>query len=582
MTGARRRSPAITLRAAVLTLILGCLTVSAAHARALYRLQAPEPQQGFLERYLPETVSEDEDVDQGDRIGLARRLRRQIPDLLATEGYFNPTIDIDVREDPMVVTVTPGPQAHIGRVSIEFRGAIAEASYEQRRTALRGIWSLPAGRVFRQPDWSTAKQQLQEAVASRDFAAARIAESLADVDPESNEVHLSVVIDSGPRYTLGPLQIEGLSDYRTELVERYNRLKPGEPYNLDDLLALQSALQSTPYFSAVEVDVDTTTGQTEYVPVRVRISEAKPRRVGAGVGFSSNTGYRTELNYRDYNIFNRAWQLSTGVRIEQKEQQAFADLFFPPEPTGHRNSIGGIIDRSHIEGLRQTKRSVGVTRSHPRGNIETKIGLSLQSETKQPDGGLETHTQALALNWSWTQRAVDSLLDPHRGYVLNVQFGGASKAFISDANFVRSYGRLVTYWPVRTTDVLQLRGELGYTAAKSRTDVPEDFLFRTGGAQTVRGYSYLGLGVRDADAIVGGRYMAVGSAEYTHWMKGNWGLAAFADAGNATDELKGFDFKLGLGMGARWRSPAGPLAFDLAYGYDDRRVRMHLSIAIAF
>ncbi|HEX5125247.1 MAG TPA: BamA/TamA family outer membrane protein, partial [Rhodocyclaceae bacterium] len=122
-----------------------------------------------------------------------------------------------------------------------------------------------------------------------------------------------------------------------------------------------------------------------------------------------------------------------------------------------------------------------------------------------------------------------------------------------------------------------------YTAAKSRKFVPEDFLFRTGGAQTVRGYSYLELGVREGNAVVGGRYMAVGSVEYTHWLEASkWGIATFVDAGNATDQLQGFRFKIGTGFGVRWKSPAGPLAFDLAYGVDDKRVRPHISIAIAF
>ncbi|MGC3963440.1 MAG: autotransporter assembly complex family protein [Rhodocyclaceae bacterium] len=574
-----------TLRArAVLFVILlsGLLSAPLAHARDLYVLDAPEDVRPLLERFLPDAAVDEDEADDTGRLGLARRLRRTIPELLSTEGYFSPSIDIDFGATPMVVKVVPGKRAVVRQVSIEFRGVLASPQYEERRQALRTAWSLPAGRPFRQQDWTNAKDQLQEGTAANDFAAAKIAESLADIDPETSEAHLTVVIDSGPAYTLGPLDIEGLSDYNAELVERFNKMRVGDPYSLNALLALQTALQSTPYFSAVEVDIDTTTGNSDRVPVRVRVSEAKPRRAGFGVGYSSNTGYRAEMTYRDANIFDRAWQLSSGVRIEQKEQQAFADIFFPPEPDGHRNSVGGLIDRSHIEGLRINKKSVGVARTHPRGNIETRIGLSMQSETVQPDGGEESHTQALALNWSWTQRAVDSLLNPTRGYVLNVQFGGASKAVFSDANFVRSYGRLVTYWPVTSTDVLQLRGEVGYTAAKSRQDVPEDFLFRTGGAQTVRGYSYLSLGVKDADATVGGRYMAVGSAEYTHWMKGNIGIAAFVDAGNAADELKGFDFKLGVGTGLRWRSPAGPLAFDLAYGYDDRRVRLHVSIAIAF
>jgi translocation and assembly module TamA len=45
--------------------------------------------------------------------------------------------------------------------------------------------------------------------------------------------------------------------------------------------------------------------------------------------------------------------------------------------------------------------------------------------------------------------------------------------------------------------------------ASSREGIPTENLFRTGGTHTVRGYSYLSLGVPEGGAIVGGRVMAL-------------------------------------------------------------------------
>ena len=57
--------------------------------------------------------------------------------------------------------------------------------------------------------------------------------------------------------------------------------------------------------------------------------------------------------------------------------------------------------------------------------------------------------------------------------------------------------------------------------------------------------------------------------------------AAFIDAGNAADRWVDLDPVLGYGLGLRWRSPVGPLRVDLAYGQEERRVRLHLSVGIA-
>ncbi len=153
---------------------------------------------------------------------------------------------------------------------------------------------------------------------------------------------------------------------------------------------------------------------------------------------------------------------------------------------------------------------------------------------------------------------------------------------LSDADFIRGLMRFQRFFAVGARDVLTLRGDAGLTLARSRDGIPEDFLFRAGGAQSVRGYAYQSLGLRSRDAIVGARRLLVGSAEYTRWFEGNWGAAAFYDVGNAWDAPADFRLFSGYGIGARWRSPAGPLAFDLAYGVRDGKIRPHFSVAIAF
>ena len=246
------------------------------------------------------------------------------------------------------------------------------------------------------------------------------------------------------------------------------------------------------------------------------------------------------------------------------------------------DSVGALAEHTNIAGLQTRRQSIGVVRTIPRGKIENRFSLNYQHEVLIPEGSLRTSRGALTANWSWTHRNVDSVLDPRRGHVFNVQVGGASQALMSDRNFARFYGRYQRFIPAFGRDVVIVRAEGGITAAQSREGVPQDFLFRTGGAQTVRGYAYQSLGVQDGNATVGGRYLAVTSAEYVHWYAGNWGVAAFVDAGNANDERKLFKMNLGYGIGPRWKSPAGPIAVDLAYGQRDHRLRLQFAVAIAF
>lgn len=560
--------------------------VPAHGADSTVELEAPDSLRPLLVKHLDFLErAPDEVLDAAGRVALMRRARKEIREILATEGYFSPAIERqDLDGERLRVVVTPGRRTTISALDLRFAGDVTGVDGDRpaRLASLQAAWGLPVGQPFRQADWDAAKQRLLDALATREYAAASISDSRAVIDPETASAQLEVEVDSGPVYRFGALQINGLSDYDAGLIERYRPPEVGEPYSQERLLRFQTALQNTSYFASVVVDIDRSTATPEAVPVRVDVIEAKPRRIGFGAGISSNTGYRVETSYRDAHFLGQPWNLVSGVRVEQRRQLGYADVFLPPSVAGYLDSVGVLAEHTNISGLQTQRQSIGVVRTIPRGSMENRLALNYQHEILTPEGSLRSSRSALTANWSWTYRAVDNILDPRHGQVVNFQLGGASRAFLSDRNFVRLYGRYQHFFPMAERDVLILRAEGGMTIAASRDGVPQDFLFRTGGAQTVRGYAYQSLGVTDGSATVGGRYLAVTSAEYVHWYGGNWGIAAFVDAGNANDQRELFKMNFGYGFGPRWRSPAGPIAVDLAYGQSDHRVRLQFAVAIAF
>jgi translocation and assembly module TamA len=535
-------------------------------------LQAPDDIVDLLSPYLPEEA------------GNPRRLEGQLSEILATEGYFSPQFEFAEQAGDLRLKLDPGPRTVIGDVKLEIDGPLDAKT----RAALIAGWRLPVGRPFRQEDWNTAKQQVLGQLLAVEHAAARLVDSSAEIDTESRRASLSAHYDAGPRYRFGGLRIEGLERYSPDLVERYNRaVQPGDPYREDRLSALQNTLQATPYFASVQTTLDSEAGAaggdgTITAPVVVRVRERQPHRIGFGAGASSNTGARVEVNYQTPDLFKQAWELSSGLRLEQKRQTAYADVFLPPDAKDRRHSVGLMADGSDIQGLRTERYAFSAQTVQQRGSLEQRLSLNWQEERREPDGARPVTSRALAPNIAWTWRKVDSLLDPHSGTVLQFQVGGGAKAALSDQNFVRTHGRWLQYVPLGRVDTLSLRAEVGYTLADSRQRIPQDYLFRTGGSGSVRGYAYQSLGIKEGAATVGGRYLAVASAEATHWLDESWGIAAFVDAGDAVDDLADVKLAVGYGLGARWRSPAGPLGVDLAYGQRTGDIHLHFSLAIPF
>lgn len=546
-----------------------------AQGAAAIDLRAPDRIVALLTPFLPDEMA--------PGAGGQARLQRMVGEILATEGYFSPQIEFASQGETLRLTVEPGPRTLVAAVDVAVDGPVGE---KMRQTLIEG-WTLPVGQPFRQQDWNNAKQQVLSALLAENHAAARLAVSQATIDPATREARLSARYDSGPPFRFGELTVVGLERYPASLVDRHNRtVRPGEPFREADMQALQTTLQATPQFGSVLVSIDREArpGADGVVtaPVTVQVGERAAHRLSFGAGISSNTGARVETNFQTADLFGRAWELNTGVRIEQRMQTAYADIFFPPGASQRRNSVGIMAQATDIQNLRTERIAVGAQQTWRHENLETRLSLIWQDERVDPQGAEESTNRALVPNVAWTWRQVDNRLDPRDGFVLQGQVGGAAKAVLSTQNFLRLQGRFQYFVPVGRLDSLMLSGALGYTIAESSNGVPQEYLFRTGGTGSVRGYSYESLGVQEGAATVGGRYMANATVEYTHWFDDQWGAAVFVDAGNATDSRNDVSLAVGYGFGVRRRTVAGPIAIDVAYGVQSESLHLHFSLGIAF
>ncbi|TWI61118.1 translocation and assembly module TamA [Pseudoduganella lurida] len=540
-----------------------------------------------------------------------RRMVRTAPaqanTLLATEGYYTPVVTVRLDETgstpTVIVDVTPGEPTLVGGVEIVLNGFESSPESPFDKEALKASWPLPQGERFRQGDWESAKRAILRAVVQTRYPRAQMTESVATVDPETKRALLRVALDSGPEMRFGELKIEGLKRYPEAVIRNLNKIQPGDVYSEAALQALQSKLQDTGYFAAVEVTADLNTlieQQQEAaeekrtgapqpstlapVPLLVHVVENKRKNVSLGVGFSTNTGGRTSVAYDDLSVWNL--RLKSALTLEQKKQTARGDFYFPTTADGYNDSFGGALERNDIEGEETRTASVYAKRAWGTPLLERSVTAEYLNENRRiagiPLDDPQTHSMSLPVTYAVTWRKLDNLVFPSRGYVLNATLGGAILPILTDQKFLRATARGITYRPLNPTNLLIFRGEIGVLGAGSRNGVPSTYLFRAGGDNSVRGYAYQELGVREGDATVGGRYMATASAEYQYWFKPTWGAAVFYDAGNAADSFKDLHPKSGYGVGARYKSPVGPINVDVAYGHAVKKARLHFSLGFTF
>lgn len=608
------------IAATVFTLLAPCAAWAQAVSYSV-AIEAPRPLEKLLEDNLDLLRWQGNprlDIEQLQR--LVKAAPDQARTLIATEGYYSPRISVGLDTSgatPVArIFVEPGPAVTVGDVELVLKGFEPVAGSSAKpydSTELRNRWTLPVGRRFRQEDWEAAKRGLLRQVIQARYPRAQLAETSAIVDPDVNRALLRVVIDSGPEARFGELQIEGLKRYPRSIITNINRIKPGDEYNEAVMQAYQARLQDTGYFSNVEVTTDTSEALDQNIekieddaakaadpqadtsrpaaptpppenpitlPLLVRVTENKQKNVSVGLGVSSNTGYRAQVTYDDLNVFGL--RMKSNILMETKRQNARADFYFPTTPKGYNDSFGAGFERTDLVGEVRAVSTIAARRSWGTPLLERSLTLEYLSEQRSLPGQPDIRSQSVPLTYSLTKRRLDNLLLPTKGYVLNAQVGGALLPVLTDERFIRASARFIQYRPMGPSGTLVLRGETGALASKQKAGVPATFLFRAGGDQSVRGYGYQELGVREGDAIVGGRYLLAGSAEYQYWFKPPWGVAFFVDAGNAADKFKDLKPKAGYGIGARWRSPVGPINVDVAYGQAVKKARLHFSLGFTF
>jgi translocation and assembly module TamA len=576
----------------------------------LVEIAAPDPLQKLLTDFLDisrfQVAPVTEAINDAEIDRLMRAAPAQARGLLETEGYFN--ADVTVTRSsvgaaglPLVrVMVEPGPRTRVTAVTVDVVGDLktaaesGDANAARELAAVRLLWPLRVGDEFGQSAWNTARNGTLSWLRAEGFATASWSSSRARVDAPENSVTLALVLDSGPRFRLGEIRIEGLSRYDEDTVRKLSNFNVGDAYSEKLLLDFQERLQRLGLFEGAAVDIDADASHADAATVLVRVKENPLLQTTIGVGFSDNTGARVSVETIQRRFFDTRWIARNKFELGRTQQSWEGDLSSHPLDNLYRNQISGSATRLTADDqlLLDWNARIGRIQDTPR--IERRYFLEftsarLESDTLLNDG------KAVSYNYHWVYRDLDSLLLPTQGMTTSLQgalgVSRGSQTTVGDpvveaqGPFARLYARLTWYEKLPGAWYGTARVEFGEVFTRNVIGVPDTTLFRAGGEDSVRGYAYRSLGPSVDGTTVSGRNLLTGSVEVARPILAKYPAylwAAFVDAGNAADGWTNLKPVFGYGLGLRWRSPVGPLRVDVAYGQDTRSVRTTISVGVVF
>ncbi|MBK6862880.1 MAG: BamA/TamA family outer membrane protein [Ideonella sp.] len=561
-------------------------------------VRAPAPLRGLLVKHLDLARFRDARAA-GDmtRLELDRLISAapaQVRAIAETEGYFEAEVSVtrDRAEPPRVlVVVVPGPRAHVEEVGLGLAGTLLDAVQAGDEAAvdlaaeLLEQWPLAQGDAFTQEAWSSAKLSTLARLQARGYPAARLADSSAQIDAHARAVRLQLTLDSGPQFRLGQLRITGLAHYAEDTVRNLLDFQPGQAYSEALLADWQRHLQRSELFEAALVELIVDPEQAAAATVVVTLREMPRQQTTVGLGYSTDTGARATLDYIHRKPFG--WRVVSTSKLEiGKEKNALStQLITHPMPDHYRDLAGIDLERLDQDGELRTSAALRLGRNQDRNVFARQYFIAVQSATVE-SAAPKTSAQAVTLNYHWVTRDIDSIALPTRGtvFAFETAAGYTYKTLAETGALARLQATLTGYRPLPGDWNLQWRLQGGEVFARSATGVPDTLLFRAGGQDSVRGYSFRSLGPVVNGAVTSGRMLLTGSVEMARpiveRLPSLWG-ALFVDAGNASDSWREMRPVYSVGPGIRWRSPVGALRVDFPYAVDDRRWRVEISLGIA-
>lgn len=452
------------------------------------------------------------------------------------------------------------------------------------------------GEVFDHTTYEASKLKIINRLAERGYLDADFLQRKVEVTRAEHAADIDLAWVSGIRYDMGPTTFR--QDYfEPGLLEQLVYWEEGSYYHKGKLDRLRQSLVGLDYFSSIDIQPNPDRAVEGRVPIDVDLKLAKRNIYSAGVSYGSESGAGILLGLDRRYVNSRGHKLSTLLDYAQNRKSL---------TTTYRIPAFKWLDGWYAVRLRGYDEQTDY--------IDTRLLLLTGSRSGQINENLTATASINALRERWLYRVadddeegapapqdpyryatflypelsgeyidVDDRIFPRKGLWGALTLRAGVEGAGSDATFGQLHARARWFMGVGERDRLIVRGELGHTFTNALTSMPPSLRFYAGGDNSIRGYQFREVGPRiDTDSgmySVGARNVVTASGEYEHYFNDSWGAAAFVDGGSAFDGTD-VDWRTGVGVGVRWRSPVGPVRVDIAHGLDDpdSSVQLYLNI----
>lgn len=428
------------------------------------------------------------------------------------------------------------------------------------------------GDVFEHSIYEASKADITQALLDRGYFDQNLSEHEVKVTRASHSADINLAWDSGPRYRYGGIRFEG-SIFEPGLLEQLVGFEEGQYYTQTQINRLQESLSKLGYFSSIQIVPDLDQKSDGSVPIVVTVTPAQQNSQYASLRYGTETGFGVQYGIERRWINTQGHKINIDLSYAQFERSITALYRIPAfRWLDGWYGFGFTVREEDFFNAPFSYFEVFGNRSGEYRGWDLLAALKVRRERFDgaipdfdPSASVAVYTTTLYPELKAFWRSTNDNY-PASGSAWRLMARTGYELETADAFFVQAYAMNRRIYSFGTDNRILLRGELGALATQDYSFFPTSLRFYAGGADSIRGYAFREIGVYDGNSNLGGKYLATASVEYERKILPSWAIAGFVDAGDAFDSNP--TLNVGTGIGARWRSPIGPVRLDVAYGFD--------------
>ena len=528
---------------------------------------------------------------------LVREADNETREALQPFGYYSPTISVERSRGEgattVTITVDPGQPVTVRRSHVAIEGEGGRDRYLKEDL---GEFQPKPGEVFDHRLYEASKTTISRRLAVRGYFDADFASRRVEVTRADHAADIDLVWTSGQRYDMGPLHFEQTPQtiIRPALLQRLQYWEDGSYYHQGKLDRLRESLARLDYFASIDIQPRPEDAVGNDVPVTVTLTPAKRSIYTAGLGYGTDSGAGVRLGLERRYVNDRGHKALAQLDYAERRKTLTVQYRIPAFAWldgWYTISAQAADEQSDYVDSRRVE-LVGSRSGEINSHLTAVASLHALRERwaylADDDGDPATARDYRFATFTYPSlRAeyidADNLVFPRDGLSGTLMLRGGVEGAGSDASFTQVRATSHWYRGIGASNRLLVRGELGHTYTNSLVDMPPSLRFFAGGDDSIRGYGWREVGPRIEGVdgklyAVGAENVATASVEFEHYFSENWGAAAFVDSGSAFNDSP--EWRTGVGMGVRWRSPVGPVRVDIAHGLDDPDASFQIYLSV--